>query len=164
MANAIALKHLTAQDEKAIADKIEFDDGQSTDITSEMLLECVRKEGAHDDLSQMLAADLSGRKIALINRLKDCHKLRLLDLSYNRISSTRGLDSLHQLRELRLTCNRLTSIFENPTSSLEPTPGSASRVVAHDGTWEAEAGDRGGHQGEGGCDQGAKDDRTEGED
>ena len=120
MANAIALKHLTAQDEKAITDKIEFDDGQSTDITSEMLLECVRKEGAHDDLSQMLAADLSGRKIALINRLKDCHKLRLLDLSYNRISSTRGLDSLHQLRELRLTCNRLTSIFEiNKLSALE---------------------------------------------
>lgn len=116
IANAIVQKHA----EVALPDKIEYDDGQSTDITPDMLRECVRKEGSHDDLSRLLCADLSGRKISLINRLGGCRMLRTLDLSYNRIASTRGLDSLYQLRDLRLTCNKLTSIFEiNKLTALE---------------------------------------------
>jgi len=99
---------------------IEFDDGKSTDITPEMLRECLRREANHDDLARLLAADLSGRHISLITRLDKARMLRTLDLSYNRIKSTRGLDSLYQLRELRLTCNKLTSIMEiNKLTALE---------------------------------------------
>jgi Leucine-rich repeat (LRR) protein len=99
---------------------VEYDDGKSTDITPEMLRECVRKEGDHDDLGRMLAADLAGRNISLINRLDKCRMLRQLDLSYNRITSMRGLDSLYQLRELKLTCNKVPSIFEiNKLTALE---------------------------------------------
>jgi Leucine-rich repeat (LRR) protein len=99
---------------------IEFDDGKSTDITPEMLRECLRKEANHDDLERLLAADLSGRYILLITRLNKARMLRTLDLSYNRIRSMKGLDSLYQLRELRLTCNKLTSISElNKLTALE---------------------------------------------
>ena len=99
---------------------VEYDDGKSTDITPGMLRDCMRKEGGHDDLPRLLAADLSGRNISLINRLNQCRMLRTLDLSYNRISSTRGLDSLYQLRELKLTCNKVPSIFEiNKLTALE---------------------------------------------
>jgi Leucine-rich repeat (LRR) protein len=99
---------------------IEYDDGKSTEVTPEMLTECVRKEGNHDDLARLLAADLSGKNINFITRLNKCSMLRKLDLSYNRIKWMRGLDNLYQLRELRLTCNKVTSISEiNKLTALE---------------------------------------------
>ena len=120
LATAPSYAQLRKQATSQADEKIEYDDGKSTDITPDMLQECVRREGDHDDQTRMLAADLSGKHISLINRLEKCRMLRTLDLSYNRITSTRGLGSLYNLRELKLTCNKVASIFDiNKLTALE---------------------------------------------